>query len=132
MVYIHPDVSYWVMDKVGRHIEGMTAIGDIKDGKLIAGVAFEGQNKNCIWGNMRIDSSPSKAFWVTLADFIFNQAGCKRFSSMVEVDNEKAIKLNLKIGFIIEATLKDAVENGDVHIMTLWKDNCRMLDWKIK
>jgi hypothetical protein len=131
MVFIHKDVATWVMDGIegGRWSPSMTAIGDIKDGKLIAGVAFESQNKNCMWGHMRCDASPSRVFWANVADFIFNQAGCKRFSATVDVKNEKAIKLNLKIGFVIEATLKDAGEHGDIHIMTLWKENCKMLNW---
>jgi RimJ/RimL family protein N-acetyltransferase len=135
MVFIHPDIAVWVMDGIdgGKWLPQMTAIGDIKDGKLIAGVAFEAQNKNCMIGHLRIDGPPCKAFWINTADFIFNQcnqgAGVKKFSAIVDVHNEKAIKLNLKIGFVIEATLKDAGEHGDLHVMTLWKENCKMLNW---
>jgi hypothetical protein len=131
MVFIHPDVAIWVMDGIegGHWMPQMTAIGDVKDGKLIAGVAFEGQNKNNLWGHQRIISPPCRAFWINVADFIFNQAGCKRFTALVDASNEKAIKLNLKIGFVIEATLKDLGENGDMHVMTLFKENCRMLNW---
>ena len=133
MVFIHPDVAIWVMSGIegGRWMPEMTAIGDIRDGKLIAGVAFESQNKNNLWGHMRCDAPPSKSFWINVADFIFNQAQCKRFTAIVEAQNEKAIKLNLKIGFVIEATLKNAGNNGDIHIMTLFKENCRMLNWKV-
>jgi RimJ/RimL family protein N-acetyltransferase len=129
-----PAIAYWVMQGIegGRYIDGMTAIGEIKNGKLIAGICFEMQNKNNLWGHLRIDSSPSKSFWTITADFIFNQAGCKRFTATVEADNTKAIQLNKHIGFVIEATLKDAGKHGDLHIMTLWKDNCRFLKWKMK
>lgn len=126
-----PAISYWVMQGIehGNYVEGMTAIGEIKKGKLIAGIAFEMQNKNNFWGHMRIDSSPSRSFWAITADFIFNQAGCKRFTATVEADNTKAIQLNKHIGFEIEATLKDCGNNGDLLIMTLWRDNCRFLKW---
>lgn len=134
MVLIHEDIALWVMDGIegGRWLQGMTAIGDVKDGKLIAGVAFESQNKNNLWGHMRCDGAPSRNFWINVADFIFNQTGCQRFSATVEAQNTKAIKLNLKIGFVIEATLTNAGEHGDIHIMTLWKDSCKMLNWKAK
>lgn len=127
-----PIVAKWVMDKVGNWQPTMTAIGEVKEDKIIAGIAFETQNKNCLWGHQRIDASPSKQFWIFAADFIFNQAGCKRFSAIVEASNTKAIELNKHIGFVIEATLKDAGESGDLHIMTLWKDNCIFLKWKKK
>jgi len=131
MIYSHPDIAKWVMSGIdgGRYVEGMQGIGDIKDDELIAGVAFETQNKNCMWGHQYITKPPSRQFWITVADYIFNQCGCKKFSAIVEVQNEKAIRLNEHIGFVVEATLKDTGENGDVHIMTLWRDNCRFLKW---
>jgi len=131
MVFIHADIAIWVMAGIpdGRWMPEMTAIGDVKDGKLIAGVSYEGQNKNNIYGHMRIDAPPCRTFWINVSDFIFNQCGCKRFTAFVNADNEKAIKLNLKIGFVIEATLKDAGNHGDLHVMTLFKENCRMLNW---
>jgi hypothetical protein len=134
MVFIHPDIAIWVMDGIegGKWLPQMTAIGDIKDGKLIAGVAFEAQNTKNLWGHMRCDAPPSRTFWINVADYIFNQTGCIRFTALVDSCNEKAIKLNLKIGFVIEATLKDASDKGDIHIMTLWKENCKMLNWKAK
>lgn len=129
MVVIDRDIALWVMNPIGRWLPSMTAIGDVKDGKLIAGVAFESQTKHCLWGHMRIDSPPCKTFWINVADFIFNQAGCKRFSAFVDASNEKAINLNKRIGFEIEATLTQAGDNGDVLIMTLWRDKCRFLNW---
>jgi hypothetical protein len=129
MVVIDREIAIWVMAKVGRYLPEMTAIGDVKDGKLIAGIAFESQTKNTLWGHQRIDAPPCKQFWINVADFIFNQAGCKRFSAMVDANNEKAIRLNKHIGFVIEATLKDAGNNGDVLIMTLWKEDCKFLRW---
>jgi RimJ/RimL family protein N-acetyltransferase len=131
MIVIHPDVAKWVMAgiKGGRYVEGMQAIGYVKDNELVAGVAFESQNRNCMWGHQRITKPPSKMFWITVVDYIFNQCGCKKFSAIVEVQNEKAIKLNKHIGFKIEATLVDSGENGDLHIMSMWRDDCRILKW---
>lgn len=129
MVVIDKDIAKWVMAKIGTPNDSMTAIGDVKDGVLIAGIAYENWNKNCIWGHQRIDSPPSKQFWINNADYIFNQCGCKRFSATVEASNKEAIRLNLHIGFEIEATLKDAGKEGDLLVMTLWRDKCRFLNW---
>jgi RimJ/RimL family protein N-acetyltransferase len=129
MVVIDKEIAKWVMEKTGYYSERMTAIGDYKDGVLIAGIAYENYNKNCIWGHQRIDSPPSRQFWINNADYIFNQCGCKKFSAAVEANNEEAIRLNLHIGFEVEATLKDSGKNGDLLIMTLWRDKCRFLKW---
>jgi RimJ/RimL family protein N-acetyltransferase len=124
-----PYVAVWVMEKVGRYMPDMTALGEIKDGQFIAGVAFESQNKKRLWGHQRIDSPPSKSFWIAVAQFIFISCNCKAFSAIVDSTNTKAIELNKHIGFIVEATLHDAGDNGDLLIMTLYKENCRFLNW---
>jgi RimJ/RimL family protein N-acetyltransferase len=130
MVIIDKEIAKWVMAKIGTPNDSMTAIGYLNsNNELIAGVAFENWNENNLFGHQRIDSPPSRQFWINVADYIFNQCGCKRFTATVEATNEKAIKLNLHIGFEIEATLKDAGRTGDLLVMTLWKDKCRFLNW---
>lgn len=130
MVIIDKEIAKWVMEPIGSYSESMTAIGDFKDGVLIAGFCFENWNVNNLWGHSRIDKSPSKRFWITAADYIFNQCGCKRFSATVEASNKEAINLNLHIGFEIEAKLKDAGKTGDLLVMVLWRDKCKFLGWK--
>ena len=125
-------VARWVMEKVGSYTEGMTALGWEIDGVIVAGTAFENWNGNNMFGHQRIDSPPTKGYWITVVDYIFNQVKVKRFTATVEADNQKAISLNHKIGFVIETTLKDAGRNGDLLIMTLWPENCKMLNWSKK
>jgi RimJ/RimL family protein N-acetyltransferase len=125
-------VARWVMEKVGSYTEGMTALGWEIDGVIVAGTAFENWNGNNMFGHQRIDSPPTKGYWITVVDYIFNQVKVKRFTATVEADNYKAISLNHKIGFVIETTLKDAGRNGDLLIMTLWPENCKMLNWSKK
>lgn len=125
-------IARWVMEKVGSYTEGMTALGWEIDGVIVAGTAFENWNGNNMFGHQRIDLPPPKGYWITVIDYIFNQVKVKRFTATVEADNHKAISLNHKIGFVIETTLKDAGRNGDLHIMTLWPENCKMLNWSKK
>ena len=117
------------MEKCGTYSDKMTAIGYEKDGVIIAGTAFENFNKNNMFGHQRIDKSPSRQYWYEVANYIFNYCDCKRFTATIEQDNLKAICLNKKIGFEIEATLKDAGRNGDLLIMVLWRSKCHMLNW---
>ena len=123
------NVAHWTMQGIGHFTEGMTAVGWEKDGVLIAGTVFENFNCSNMFGHQRIDAPPSREYWFQVANYIFNIAKVKRFTATVEADNHKAIKLNKHIGFVIEATLKDAGRNGDLLIMTLWPENCRMLNW---
>lgn len=129
MVVIGEHVARWTMEKIGSFTEGMKAIGWEKDGVLIAGTSFENWNGSNMFGHQRIDAPPPREYWFQVANYIFNQIGVKRFTATVEADNLKAIKLNKHIGFVVEATLKDAGRNGDLLIMTLWPENCRMLNW---
>lgn len=129
MIVVGEHVARWTMEKIGSFTEGMTAVGWEVDGVVVAGTAFENYNGNNMFGHQRIDSAPPREYWFQVANYIFNQTKCKRFTATVEADNYKAIKLNKHIGFVIEATLKDAGRNGDLLIMTLWPENCRMLNW---
>ena len=129
MVVVDKTIASWVMDGIGTSNDNMTAIGDVKDGVLIAAFCFENWNENNLWGHSRIDASPRKQFWIANANYIFNQCGVKRFSATVEATNKKAIDLNHHIGFKTEAILKDAGKTGDLLVMVLWKENCRFLKW---
>ena len=120
------------MSKIGSYTENMTGVGWEVNGELVAGTAFENFNSNNMFGHQRIDSSPPRFYWFALAHYIFIQCKVKRFTATVEANNAKAIRLNKHIGFVIEATLKDAGREGDLLVMTLWKENCRMLDWGSK
>ena len=128
MIVIGDHVAHWVMEKVGSYSEGMKAIGWEKDGVLVAGAVFENWNGSNMFAHQRCDSPP-REYWFQVVNYIFNQIKVKRCTACVESDNHKAIKLNKHIGFVIEATLKDAGRNGDLLIMTLWPENCRPLNW---
>ena len=114
---------------MGTCTPNMKGLGWEKDGQLVAGTAFEPFNANNMFGHQRIDKAPPKEYWFCVANYIFNQCKVKRLTATVEADNHRAIKLNKHIGFVIEATLKDAGRNGDLLIMTLWADNCKPLNW---
>lgn len=129
MIVVGEYVARWVMEKVGSYTDGMTAIGWERDGIIVAGCAFENFNHNNCFGHQRIDSPAPREYWFALADYLFRQCKLKRFTATVEADNEKAIKLNKRIGFEVEATLKQAGKNGDLLVMVLWADKCRMRNW---
>ncbi len=126
------EVAEWVMTKSGGNAhQHMSAIGWVRDKKLVAGVAFENWTGTNLTVHQRHDAPCTKSFWKAVADYCFVKSGCRRITGPVGSTNEKAIRLNKKIGFEVEATLKEAGKDGeDILLMVLWKQNCRFLNWK--
>lgn len=131
MIVQGPEVAEWVMEKAGGMAHnGMTALGYVKDGKLVAGFAFEGFMGKSMTAHQRQDSSATRGFWKAVAEYVFVTCKCERVTGPVPASNEKAVRLNKKIGFEVEAVLKKAGPEGcDMLLMVLWKDKCRMLNW---
>lgn len=131
MIVVDDSVASWVMEKAGYGAHNcMRGIGWKSGDKLIAGVAYEKQTKNNVWAHIRIDKPPPRHFWWAIFAYPFEQLGCLRISGSIASTNVKAINLNKKMGFEVEASLKDAGQFGDdLIIMVLWKTKCKFLGW---
>lgn len=57
----------------------------------------------------------------------FVQLGVKKLISPVESTNLRSRKFIEHYGFTLEATLKDAAEDGDLLLYTMTKEDCRWL-----
>ena len=128
------EVVQWVSEKTGIIVHDKSiGIGYVQDRIIIAGVSFEGYMPNSIIGHQRIDKPAPKGFWVACADYAYNKLGVKRITGLVDASNEKAIKINYKLGYELEATLKQAgSDGGDLLIMVMWRENCNILKWHRK
>lgn len=112
----------------------MQGIGLEKDGKLIAGVLYEGYSGTNVW--MHVAAEPGGR-WMT-RDFLqvcfnypFVTLGCKRVSGYVMASNAEARRFDEHLGFEVEATLKGAApDGGDVLLYVMWKEGCRYVDPK--
>lgn len=127
-----PEVVRWVFEKTGGDVTQVhQAIGQVRDGKLIAAVAYEGYNGQNIYVHQRIEEAPSRTYWWMVTDYPFNQLGCTRMTGHVEADNIKARSLDERIGFELEGCMKRAGRQGqDVLVYVLWKEKCRFLGWR--
>lgn len=129
-------VGKWVVEKAGGIYSGInTAIGVLNDGKLIAGVMYEGftgqegSNGGTIFIHSRIDN-PSKVtrqFYFMIFDYPFNQLKVKVLRGIVDKNNLCAIRLNEHIGFKRECELRDYFLNSDAIVYAMRKDDCRFL-----
>lgn len=129
-VFDSEKVSNWVCEKAGGvYRDGNTAIGVEIDGKLIAGVMYDGYTGSSISIHSRIDDSkrlPRKFYWI-IFDYPFNQLKVKRLTGIVCVNNLKAQRLNEHIGFKREAVLGDYFPEGDAIVYAMYKDDCKFL-----
>jgi len=121
-------VGAWVADQVEQTASwgDFYAMGVERDGKIIAGIlfnSFNGSNATCHIAISKMTKLARELLnhgWL----YAFKVCGLKRLTGMVEADNEKALKLDVHIGFKREAILAQAGAKGqDMVIMVLWPDN---------
>lgn len=133
MIFFDADIiGPWVSQRAGLppyKPGSASAIGRIKDGKIVAGVLYEdynganvvchiaGEGKN--WLNRR--------FLSIIFDYPFNQLGVKRITGYVLAENEAAQRLDEHLGFEREFVMKDAHPKGDVIGYVMTRGKCRWL-----
>lgn len=110
---------------------GMKAVGLERDGKLVAGVIYEGFNGQNVWVHLMAEPGSR---WMT-RDYLrycfhypFNEMGVKRISGYVNASNLAARRVNEHFGYKQEAVLSGAApDGGDVILYVMWRDDCRFL-----
>lgn len=104
------------------------SIGIERDGEVIAGVIFCDRTSTNIC--MHVASKPATN-WITraLMAFTFGVAfdgfKVKRITAFVPESNERANKLDLRLGFKPEATIKDIYPDGGLNVLSMYREDCR-------
>jgi RimJ/RimL family protein N-acetyltransferase len=107
-----------------------SAIGLEEDGELIAGVVFNDFNEVSIC--MHVAATEGKR-WMTREylwlcfHYPFEQLKVRRITGVVEEGNHAARKFDEHLGFVLEASLKDAGKTGDLLVYRMFKEDCRFL-----
>lgn len=133
LIINEPDlIGAWVMEQqCSRWLRGRgQAIGLVENGQIIAGTVFEGWNGASL--HMHVAALPdrhwaTKKFITACFRYPFNQLGCEKVIAQVGSSNEKSRRFVEHVGFVLEATLKDAYPKGDLLLYTLAKADCRWL-----
>jgi hypothetical protein len=125
-------VGKWVTEKSGgKYAQGATGIGLIKDGELVVGIMYDGFTGagGSIMMSSRCDNpkATSRWFYWAIFDYPFNQLGVKKCNVLVHENNDRALKLNIKLGFIRDTDLKDYFPDGDAILLSMYKKDCRWL-----
>lgn len=138
-----PDPSFICLDQrlVGEFVskingnlwvpEAATAIGSVRNGKLVGGVTYE---RNYIGGSVVIHSGGIGKYWCTrhflhyVFHYPFVQLGACKLLGFVDSNNIAAIRFNEHIGFMREHTIEGAGRNGsDLIVYSMTLANCKWI-----
>ena len=123
-------VGPWVCERTkGGWTKGRgSAIGKVKDGKLVAGILYECCNGANITAHIAGEGNwLDKTLLHIMFHYPFVQLGVNRITAPVDSDNEKSIAFLERIGFIMEARLLGATSNGDILLFRMFKSECKYL-----
>lgn len=124
-------IGPWVCEKAGgTWIPGRgTAIGEMKDGRITAGVLYEDyREKANIVCHIRGEPGwANRKFLSIIYDYPFNQLQVKRVTVPVDSTNEASIQLVEHMGFKLECTLKQAIPDGDLLLYVMFKEDCKYI-----
>lgn len=123
----------WCQSKVGilrcEDTGGIMAI-DTDKNETVGAVIMDNWTQNSVQCHFMI-SSPlvlRHQFLECAFDYMFNQRGVARVYGLVPANNEKAVKLNVNMGFTIKARMEEAYEVGvDYLLMEMKRENCRFI-----
>jgi len=123
------EVAHWVGRELHEEFTDCRAIGFARNGALIGGVVYHNYREPSI--EMSIATTDPK--WCTRSilkqcfTYPFKQLGVKRITTLVDAENQPVRAFNERLGFIHEATLKDALHDGDAALYRMLPDECRWL-----
>lgn len=128
MIVSNPYVGDWVAHRINGQYnkESSQAIGLLIDGNVRAGVIYENWNKKSVVCHIAVDFM-SPEFLASIFDYPFNCLNAYKIVAPVGSDNSKSRKLVEKMGFSVEAVLKDCSPNGDILLYTMKKTDCKYL-----
>lgn len=106
------------------------AIGVRRDGELIAGVLYTDYNRHSVAAHIAAHDRR----WITkdvlwsIFYWPFTVLGVRVIFGYVAESNTHALALDLKLGFKEHARVPDVFEDGDLLILSMYKQDCKHLD----
>lgn len=100
---------------------------------LIAGVLYRNFNGANIEAHIAAQPGArwlTRSFLWAMFDYPFNQLGVRRITGLVPAKNLAARRFDEHLGFVVEATLKDALPGDDLIVYRLRREDCRWLSLK--
>jgi len=123
------ELAEWIGRKTNGIYSPATArfIGLEFDGKLSAVTAYTDYNGSSVQMHVAIDHRINKEYTRFCFGYAFNQLGVKKVIGLVESNNHKALRFDKHLGFVEEYVVKDAGREGDIHILSMTREQCRFI-----
>ena len=123
------ELGEWLCSRTGgQYVKGDgTYIGLETGGTIVAVAGYSDFNGASCRAHLAVDGKITPEFLWFGFYYPFEQLKVKKIIGLVSSLNKKALKLDKHFGYVEEAVIKDAVPNGDLHILTMTKEQCRYL-----
>ena len=122
------EIIEWVSQRLENSAFGPAkAIGLAKDGKIIAGVVYH----NYRLDGIEMSIATEDKHWAnrntirTFFAYPFEQLKCNRVTALVREDNIKSRDMVNRLGFVKEGCLRKALQNKDLYIYGMLKEECK-------
>lgn len=113
------------------HPEGRSALGELDDnGEPLWAVVYDHyEERGSVQMHIAIDNpkNVTRRAISSVFEYPFCQLGVKKVLGIVNSQNHGALTFDLRLGFTIEATIKDAYEMGDMYILSMTQEQCRWI-----
>jgi RimJ/RimL family protein N-acetyltransferase len=124
-------VGSWVCERTGGQYSPVdsAAIGLERDGALIAGVLYDHFNGASVAMHVAAAGPHwlDRAYLAACFAYPFLQLGVKKVLGLVDSTNAAARRFDEHLGFVIEATIRDAAPHGDLLIYSMTPAQCRYI-----
>lgn len=116
----------WIELRLGKLPPEAEFLGSIKDGQVVAVVAFFDYSVHDIRLSICMEKSGgSKRLLLEVFDYVFRQIGCSRCTAIIRPSNTKSIVLAERLGFKKEGVLRRYCGEEDAYLFGLLKEECR-------
>jgi hypothetical protein len=128
----HPGDGAWVMTRVGGLFNDKTdhVIAVVRDERTQGGVVYTGYLGAAIILHMAGNETnwATRDFLWMVYDYAFNQLGVRKLLGIVSANNLRALQIDLRMGFKVEAKLAEVFPDGsDALIVSMVKRDCKWL-----
>lgn len=124
-------VMPWVMERTQDNFPRgcEAALGAEVDGELLAGVVYDHYTGPCVTATIAIDhKNLNRAFVNAMFRYPFEQLGVEKIIVYVNSSNKESMLLARKLDFDVEAVVEEVYPDGDMMILSLYKEQCKWLE----
>jgi RimJ/RimL family protein N-acetyltransferase len=106
-------------------------IARVKGHELYGGIVYTGYTGPfgsiaAHFAGVRRDWMSLELIWVCF-DYAFNQLQARKIIGLIPDNNAKSLRLARHLGFVVEHTIKDALPNGDMYLVSMYRTACRFI-----